>query len=712
MNLYITKLNAMGNMIQDMQWMTAEIAHQLGFREMGIYYYNTKGEKPEYRSARFDGIIAGMQAGDIVICQFHTWNGLRFERALVEHIKAYGGRVVIFIQSLEALMIRGSRFMLGETVELYNQAEAVIVPSYEMKKFLLNSGIRSGMKFIVQEMWDYTAEVSLLKHPEFRKEIHCAGAGDASYITEWNYEIPLKVYSSTAAKGRTIYRMGWMNRENLLMKLSEGGFGLDWYGDEQAGEYMRYGNSFFLSRYLAAGIPVIVPSGISCRKLIEENHLGLTADSLEEAVKRIDVMSEAEYQEYIRHVKQFAPGIRNGYYTKKCLIEAVLALFREDIQKTVIRTEDIYDLDECKFTGASLRRSYGGNLALSWNMTGKPDGFLICDLSGQLIEATENSYQHYSLIKGYKEEDGFIVNAYVNTQKGKMVVAKTPPVFLEAVPYEICRISLIMPVYNAEDYVARSIDTVLAQTFTGLELILVDDGSTDHTPDIVDWYKETFPNVIAIHQRNKGVPAARNTGIEAAGGEYIAFMDNDDMLRPDMFEKLYGSIQKNDCDIAVTSIYQIVKGKYEIGMQCLVEEDRAVTSEEFLRQYASNGYALFSIWNKLYRASLVKTHPFPLIPFDDEAWTPYILSYADKICYLNSALYEYDRSIRSSTLVDQWFKKTEQEIFSDHKRAILFYLEHGDPKRTEFLRTFAKSELGLFGRTTAYGEYEKLREEI
>ena len=99
-------------------------------------------------------------------------------------------------------------------------------------------------------------------------------------------------------------------------------------------------------------------------------------------------------------------------------------------------------------------------MALSWTMTGKPDGFLICDLSGQLIEATENSYQHYSLIKGYKEEDGFIVNAYVNTQKGKMVVAKTPPVFLEAVPYEICRISLIMPVYNAEDYVARSIDTV------------------------------------------------------------------------------------------------------------------------------------------------------------------------------------------------------------------------------------------------------------
>ena len=150
MNVYITKLNGMGHMMQSVQHMTAEIAHQLGFREMGVYYYNVRTERPEQRSVRFDGIIAGMQPGDIVVCQFHTWNGLGFERGLVEHIKAYHGRVVIFIHSLEALMIRGSRFMLGETVELYNRAEALVVPSLAMKKFLLDSGIRNGMKFILQ----------------------------------------------------------------------------------------------------------------------------------------------------------------------------------------------------------------------------------------------------------------------------------------------------------------------------------------------------------------------------------------------------------------------------------------------------------------------------------------------------------------------------------------------------------------------------------
>ena len=109
---------------------------------------------------------------------------------------------------------------------------------------------------------------------------------------------------------------------------------------------------------------------------------------------------------------------------------------------------------------------------------------------------------------------------------------------------------------------------------------------------------------------------------------------------------------------------------------------------------------------------LFRSVVFPLIIFDDEAWTPYILSYADRICYLDDALYEYDRSIRNGTLVDQWFRKTEDEIFQDHKRAILFYLEYGNSERIELLKGFAKSELSLFSRTTGYEEYGKLWDKI
>lgn len=712
MNLYITKLNAMGNAMQDMQRMTAEIAHQLGFREMGIYYYNTRGESPEHRNVRLDGIIAGMQAGDIIICQFHTWNGLRFERALVDDMKAYRGRVIIFIHSLEALMIRGSRFMLGETVELYNQAEALIVPSHEMKRFLQNSGIRPDMKFIVQEMWDYTVNINSLDLPGFRKEIHCAGAGDAPYITGWNYDIPLKVYFPTAAKGRNVYRMEASKPDQVLMELSRGGFGLEWYQDEQSYEYMRYGNSYFLSRYLAAGIPVIVPSGISCRKLIEENHLGLAVDSLEEAVKLVEAMGESEYQEYVRHVERFAPGLRNGYYTKKCLIEAVHSLFREDLGKPFIQAEDIYDLGSFAFDGVSLKKSYGGNLALSWNLTGKPDGFLIYDSSGQLIEETENSYQHYFLLKGYTEEENFTVKAYVNTKKGKMVVEESAPVCLSPDSYKKPLVSMVVPAYNAEASISRTVDTILAQSFDGLEIIIVDDGSVDRTSEIIAWYGETYSNIRIIRQENAGLPEARNTGIKHAGGEYIGFVDSDDMIRPDMVKRLYDSAVKNQCDIAVTSVYKIENSGYEPLIGYSISEDTTITIEEFLKQHISCGYALPSVWNKLYRASLVKERLFPKLRFEDEAWTPYVLSYAEKVCYINGYGYEYDRTICPDSLIIKGFSRPKEEMFLDHKNSILFYLEHGNPERRGLLKELAMSELGLFSRTMGYDEYKKLLKQI
>ena len=429
MHLYITRINGMGGTTQYMQSMTANIAHQLGFREMGIYRYNANAESAGERSVRFDGMIAGIQPGDIVVCQFHTWNGLRFERGLVEHIKAYHGRIIIFIHSLEALMIKSSRFMLGETIELYNQAEALIVPSYEMKKFLLDSGIRAGMKFIVQEMWDYTTQVSFYREPVFRKEIYCIGGLGQKTMDDWNYEIPLNLYSATA-KGWNVHHMGGFKTDESLMTLSEGGFGLEWYSDDYAYQYMRYGNSFSLSCYLSAGIPVIVPEGISCQKLIEENHLGIIAASLDEAVEIIESMSESEYKNYVQHVQKFAPALRNGYYTKKCLIDSVQALFRENMGKAFEQRKDIYEVGDYEFLSTSIKQSYGGNLTLLWNLKGKPDGFLIYDTDGNLIDETENSYQHYVLIKGYKEA-GLVVKAYVNTQKGKMIVAKSEPVYLE-----------------------------------------------------------------------------------------------------------------------------------------------------------------------------------------------------------------------------------------------------------------------------------------
>ena len=333
--MYITKIN--GGTITDIaqyaQHQTAEIAHQLGYREMGIYRYNADAERNEILSARLDGIIAGLRwNNDIVVCQFPPWNGTRFDLALVERIKTYRCRVIIFIQDVQALMFESNRYLLPALVDLYNQAEVLIVPSHAIKNFLLENGVREDMKVVVQEIWDYTTSIHFTALPKFKREIHFAGNPEKFlFPNKWDYDIPLRLYSSLSCTGKNVLEMGWMEPDALLLELAKGGFGLLWYGDDFWRQYMGYNNSMKLSTYLAAGIPVIVPQGISNQYLIEKNRLGIVVNSLEEAVERVKDITEQEYQEYVDCVGRFAILLRNGYFTKKLLVEAVHALFREDL---------------------------------------------------------------------------------------------------------------------------------------------------------------------------------------------------------------------------------------------------------------------------------------------------------------------------------------------------------------------------------------------
>ena len=715
MKTYITRINGRSwrDKAQYMQYMTAEIALQLDVREMGIYRYDADAESVERRSSRIDGIIAGMNRGDIVICQFPTGNGLKFESELVDRIMAYGGRTAIFVHELEAFTYEDKQDSLQKTVRLYNRAEVLIVPTFAMRQWLLENGIRKSMKFVVQEMWDYTVGEPAIGSPAFRKEIYFTDSDGFAGMNDWNYPVPLKLYNVSAIHGKNIQNLGGGDPYQLLLELSLGGFGLIWYKDEYSRRYMEYGTSFSLARYLAAGIPIIVPMEASERFMIEANHLGLAVDSLEEAASAVEAMTESEYQGYVHSVEQFAPALRNGYYTKRCLIEAMAAFYRSDAGR-ILLPKNIYHLEDCEFTFAVLKESYGGNLALSWSFRGNPDGFLVYDVSSkEMLYDTKNIHQHYALLKGSAAGNGFSVMAYLETLRGKLIIAESAPIHLCETPYDTPKVSLIMPAYNAEDYIVRSIDTALAQSLSDLEIIIVDDGSTDHTPEIIDWYAEKYVNVVVIHQENGGVPAARNTGIKHAKGEYIGFMDNDDMLHPDMAKRLYNSAKKNNCEIAITSVYQITNNGYEVYVQHFLKEDTAISVDAFFRMLnaAGWGYSVV-VWNKLYRSSLVKERLFPLILCDDSAWTPYILSYADRICYLNDYSYEYDRIIRHSTLVDEWRSESKEDRFMTYKNLTLFYLENGNPKRIGLLKECAKKDLASAGRAYAYNAYDKLWQQI
>lgn len=652
MNIYITRINGLsfGDSMQYKQYMVAEAAHQLGCREMGLYCYSWKDEPDLSLNSRMDGIIAGINAGDIVICQFPTGNGLRYEWSLINHLKMYRSRIAIFVQEENLSELKSA-------IELYNQAEVLIVPSLAMRCFLSENGIREGMKFIVQEMWDNMTDMQYL---------HSAG-----------------------------------KTEEELSSLLKGKFGVVWYQNEEEQRSMECNVPFSLAKYLASGIPVVVPAGISNQTLLENNHIGLIVNSLKEAEALIDTMEEAEYRKYVQCVEQFAPALRKGFYTKKCLMETIQAFYRWDAGRMSIPAKE-YTLSECIFDYAVLNISFGGKLALSWSYRGETDGFLIYDKSGKLIYRTENVHQHYFLIDNFLTEKGvrwktaiegkkgYVVKAYVETGKGRLIVSESKPVYLRENQYKKPEVTLIIPAYNAENFIARSMDSALAQSFPELEIIVVNDGSQDRTPEILDWYGEQYPNVKVIHQENGYVSGARNTAIKHASGEYICFLDSDDTVRPDMVGRLYDSIRKNDCDVAVGSAYQITGKGYEILLQYPMEEDVAVGTDDFFRNYYLKecGFGTIVVC-KLYRASLVKEHLFPRLSYEDEAWTPVVLSYADRICYLNGLFYEYDRLIYDSSIVHKRKGKSKEELYKDARAANRHFLINGNPERIELLKALA-----------------------
>ncbi|HJD96893.1 glycosyltransferase, partial [Mailhella massiliensis] len=100
-------------------------------------------------------------------------------------------------------------------------------------------------------------------------------------------------------------------------------------------------------------------------------------------------------------------------------------------------------------------------------------------------------------------------------------------------------LSVIIPVYNVEKYLARCLDSVLAQSFSDMEIICVDDGSTDSSPDILRAYAARDARIRLIHQKNRGIAAARNAGLDAAAGRYVAFVDSDDAVTPDIYKSIF-----------------------------------------------------------------------------------------------------------------------------------------------------------------------------
>lgn len=168
---------------------------------------------------------------------------------------------------------------------------------------------------------------------------------------------------------------------------------------------------------------------------------------------------------------------------------------------------------------------------------------------------------------------------------------------------EEIKISVIMPVYNVARYLRRSIDSVLKQTFKGFELILVDDGSTDASPSILDEYKEN-PRVNVIHKKNSGSGLSRNVGLDVAKGQYVYFMDPDDWLEGEMLRDNYELIRKASPDILLFGSYDHLENR--VTSQNL-DNEFLQSKKSFLERLPQlfKKNVMYTVWNKIYKKSFL-----------------------------------------------------------------------------------------------------------
>lgn len=163
-------------------------------------------------------------------------------------------------------------------------------------------------------------------------------------------------------------------------------------------------------------------------------------------------------------------------------------------------------------------------------------------------------------------------------------------------------ISIIVPVYKVEKYIHRCVDSIMNQTITDFELILVDDGSPDNCGAICDEYAEKDSRVRVIHQQNRGLSCARNAGIDAAKGEYICFVDSDDLVLPDYCRVLLEQLRRENCDICACGVLRFLDGEEPTIEEKLLTV-RTLTSIEYMMLQLEKKTE-FGVWNKLFRRDL------------------------------------------------------------------------------------------------------------
>lgn len=238
-------------------------------------------------------------------------------------------------------------------------------------------------------------------------------------------------------------------------------------------------------------------------------------------------------------------------------------------------------------------------------------------------------------------------------------------------------VSVIIPVYNVAQYFPECIESVIAQTYKDIEIILVDDGSTDNSGIICDEYAKKDNRIKVIHKPNGGLSSARNAGIDICTGEYITFIDSDDYIAGDMIEQLYIALYNTQSDISICNF----KSKLPLDKDYNLKI-KTYSPKNAIKEILLEGNFCTSAWAKLYKTKLFSTVRYPEgLIYEDYATTYKLFDIASGIAHINTAKYYYRYNPESITKAN--FKNNQLDYFTVSDKLISF-LENKYPEYRKY----------------------------
>lgn len=261
------------------------------------------------------------------------------------------------------------------------------------------------------------------------------------------------------------------------------------------------------------------------------------------------------------------------------------------------------------------------------------------------------------------------------------------------------KISVIVPVYNTAQYLERCLDSLLRQTLSDIEIICIDDGSNDNSLEVLEKIKKSNPtsNLQIIKLENQGVSRARNAGMKVAQGEYIGFVDSDDWIDLDFFEKLYNTAKKYDADIACTDFIREHPKARKIRLNITEEKVYTTPESKFL---VCKTHREGCIWNKIYRTELLRGIKLEFIPdmyYEDRDFTTRALYYANKLVTVPNTYYHY--FVNPKSIVKKGGNKFQDEHYILSRRQVLDFIKEKNINVPDGLYKAEKSRFKIFGKT-------------